>query len=501
MKWPARWHDQHGLREKALFAVIVLAAFFVRTYHLSDPLGDWHSFRQADTASVTREFVKNGIDLLRPQYQDLSNIQSGHDNLEGWRMVEFPLINGMIAAILQQRPSWDLVVVSRVASILASLGSLTLLFLITRQAYGKAVAFLTAGVFAFIPYSVYYSRVILPEPFVVFFALTATMTLFLWGKTKQIGWLALGTLCFALALLTKPMAIFFLPFILGVWWRHRHFNVKTIILGVLSLAISVGPVIWWREWIQQFPSGIPASDWLLNGNGIRFRPAWWRWLFGDRMGRLFFGNWGAPFILLGGASALLGFQKAKSIYGSLDKLLQQEGAALGSILAILSYLVVFASGNVQHDYYQILIVPFVSILWARGAVWLVVQGRTLWQKFVLGMVVLITVVFSLSFAWYEVKGFFDVRNPASFVAGRAVDLRTPADAKVIAPGFGDTTLLFQTNRRGWPIGFEIEDKIKKGAQFYITTSQDDEANALMKRYPVIEKTDQYILLDLRQELP
>jgi hypothetical protein len=42
-----------------------------------------------------------------------------------------------------------------------------------------------------------------------------------------------------------------------------------------------------------------------------------------------------------------------------------------------------------------------------------------------------------------------------------------ADAKVIAPYMGDTAFLFQTNRTGWPIGFEIDKKIAEGAQYYV----------------------------------
>src|SRR5688572_9428886 len=91
---------------------IVVLALIVRLYKVtSEPL-DWHAFRQADTASVTREYVKHGIDLLRPHYHDLSNIQSGEDNLEGYRMVEFPLVNA-VTAVPVKYLGWPLVATSR----------------------------------------------------------------------------------------------------------------------------------------------------------------------------------------------------------------------------------------------------------------------------------------------------------------------------------------------------------------------------------------------------
>jgi hypothetical protein len=82
-----------------LLVGLLVGAFLVRLYGITNPLADWHSFRQADTASVTREYIKHGVDLLHPKYHDLSNVQSGQmnegkDNVEGWRMVEFPLSMG-----------------------------------------------------------------------------------------------------------------------------------------------------------------------------------------------------------------------------------------------------------------------------------------------------------------------------------------------------------------------------------------------------------------------
>ena len=77
--------------------IFVLIGFGVRLSHLTSPLADWHSWRQVDTASVAREYVKHGIDFLHPTYHDLSSIPSGKENPAGYRMVEFPLINGFVA--------------------------------------------------------------------------------------------------------------------------------------------------------------------------------------------------------------------------------------------------------------------------------------------------------------------------------------------------------------------------------------------------------------------
>ena len=77
---------------------ILIFAIVLRTYRLHAPLGDWHSWRQADTASVAWEYVQAGhVDLFHPRFHDVSSIPSGLDNPEGWRMVEFPLGDGIHA--------------------------------------------------------------------------------------------------------------------------------------------------------------------------------------------------------------------------------------------------------------------------------------------------------------------------------------------------------------------------------------------------------------------
>ncbi len=504
--------------EGAFLAFLFVAALALRLYKLHEPLADWHSFRQADTASVTREYVKHGIDILRPQYHDLSNIQSGEDNLEGWRMVEFPVVNAAVATALRAAPSWNEVVVSRVFSVGASLFSLIAFWFVVRSVFGRALALASASVFALMPYAVFYSRVILPEPFLVLFLLLTLAFLVLWSRWAprlRLGapdlFLILAAVTWSLALLLKPMALFYAPIFLAVVWHWRRFSLLDLIRLGLLFCLGLIPLWLWRDWITHFPSGIPASDWLFNSNNIRLRPAWWRWLFADRLGRLMLGHWGTAFFALGGLAALwqftwpkMGknhFHNLKRFFVSLERLFQQEGMVLFGLVSFFSYLIIIATGNVQHDYYQAMLVPIISLVVARGVVWLWRFAPSLWHKCVTFLTLGAIAGLSWYFAFYEVKGWYQINNPAIVSAGEAVQRLTPENALIIAPYFGDTSFLYQTSRRGWPIGFEIDDKIAKGAQFYVTTSQDDEANMLMRQYVVLEQTPEYILIDLQQPLP
>ena len=77
--------------EICLLLFIILGAFIVRLYRFNGPVADWHSWRQADTSAVSRNFAKYGFDLLHPKFEDISNVASGLDNPKGYRFVEFPI--------------------------------------------------------------------------------------------------------------------------------------------------------------------------------------------------------------------------------------------------------------------------------------------------------------------------------------------------------------------------------------------------------------------------
>jgi len=461
--------------------LIVIVAFGLRLYRINNPVADWHSFRQADTASVTREYVKNGVDLLRPEYQDLSNIQSGKDNLEGYRMVEFPIINALTAWLVSATGA-PLVLTSRLVSVFFSLATLLSLYGLVTALSGRRLGLVTAAIFAVLPYNLFYSHAILPEPALLFFSTFSLFAFQRWLKNKNLFCYAASLLSLALALLLKPFALFLGPVYLMLVWQTYglQFWKQWLLLPYVGLALA--PLIWWREWIKQFPSGIPASDWLFNSNGIRLRPAWFRWLFWERLTVLIGGYVGSLLLV----ANIFNTHKDRWVYASWWA-------------GMLVYFVIIATGNVQHDYYQAIVIPIFCISVARGILtiydFLATKLKPWWSTTI--CILLLGVMLTL--AWRQVAGFFNVNHWEYVEAGQAVDELLPADAKVIAPAFGDTHFLFQTNRRGWPIGFEIEDKINKGATHYVTTSDDDEARRLSEEYLVLKKTPKYIIIDLQNK--
>ncbi len=478
--------------EAFILTLIIVLAFGVRVYKINNPIADWHSFRQADTSAVTRNFVKNGIDVLHPKYDDLSNIQSGKDNPEGYRMVEFPIYNLVHYGIFQfskiLSPTLPLETAGRLTTVFVSLFSLLFLYGIVRSLSGMLLAQISVLIFAILPYSIYYSRVILPGPTMVMFALGAVW-FFIQSlqkqKSQQVTYyllLIVSALFGAISLLIKPTAIFILPltcFLAFKKWKFQVFKIKFLYLYWLIILL---PIVLWRQWIQQFPEGIPAYGWLFFEKIIPFQPAWWRWLFYERIGNLILGGWGLVLFVLGIVSRM-----KKNI----------DWFYLFWLFLGILYLIVLASGNVQHDYYQILLIPIISILVAKGII--VLWSNKGFNKWISIPVSIFCFFFFLFLSWYQIKGYYQINNPAIVEAGKAVDELLPENAKVIAPYFGDTAFLYQTNRKGWPLVtyYPIEKMIDLGATHYVSVTYDDYTKKLMEQFPVLEENEKFVIIKLK----
>lgn len=478
-----------------ILLIILIGAFILRLYRFGSPIADWQAWRQVDTSSVSRNFVKYGLDVLHPRFDDISNVPSGKDNPQGYRFVEFPIYNIFQAAFYKMFGAFTLEEWGRIVTIISSLLSIVFIYLVVKKYADPTSALFAAAFFAFNPFNVYYGRSILPDPTMTMAVLGGIYFFDKWLDTylakKPVNWFwYFASLLFtASALLLKPYAIFFtLPIIYLIFYKLRFKFYKNWVLYVY-LIIAITPFILWRIWMTQYPEGIPASDWLFNGGNIRFKGAFFFWLFADRIGRLILGYWGL---------VIFGF----GIIAAARKKFVSKNLFFVSFLASsLLYLAVIARGNVQHDYYQILIMPSLSIFLGFGSSLLLNLPKEYFHRSIGVLVLASCIIFSLSFGWYHVRDYFNINNPSIISAGKAVDNLTPKNAKVIAilhGSEGDTTFLYQTNRQGWS-SFQnpLPELIKKGADYLVFANPTKEDQNYAKDYKLVTSTKDYIIFDLR----
>ena len=467
---------------KPILLLIILLAFGLRLYRIDAPLADWHSWRQADTSAVSRNFVKKGFDFLHPRFDDLSNIPSGLENPEGYRFVEFPVYSLFQATLFKSLPAISLEVWGRLVSILFSIGSLLFLYLIVRKHLGEKTALLAAFFFASLPFNIYYSRVILPEPLMLFASLGM---IYFFDKWIDKNWWLDGLMAIlltVLSLLIKPFTLVLLLPISYLGWRKWGFNKSNWLRFFLFFFLASLPFVWWRWWMSRFPEGIPAYGWLFNEADIRLKGAFFYWLFAERIGKLILGYWGL--IPLG--------------LGLILKPSRKEGWFFyWWLVAILAFFVIIAGGNVRHDYYQVIAIPIICVFLAKGIYFLLAKPKRGFSRITNYLLLITVVLFMLAFSWFQVRDFFNINNSVIVEAGQAVDRLVPKEAKVIAPYGGDTAFLYQTNRQGWPVGIEIEKFKNLGAGYYVNVNFGEETQWLIRENEVVEKTNHYLIIKLK----
>ncbi len=458
--------------------LILILGFLVRLYKIDSPIADWHSWRQADTAAVTRNFIKMGFNPFLPKYDDMSGVaENPIANPGRFRFVEFPLYNIFVY------PLYLIFGVDvrfhRLVTILASIGSCLLLYFIVRKHAGKLTAFFTSFVFAFLPFNIFFSRTTLPDPFFLFFALGMILFLGNWiEKEKRIDF-SLGFLFCAIAFLIKPWAIFFfLPLLYLLKKKGKRFTFYFLLFTFFALI----PFLFWRLWILQQPEGIPASNWLLNGDSIRFRPAFFWWIISNRLGTEILTAAGMGLFLIG----LINRPK--------------NGNYFLHFWAFCSFLfiAIFATGNVRHNYYQILFIPIASIFLAKGFVALLRGDRLFLPRIWTIPIAILLFILTFYFGWKEIKGLYQINNPSIVEAGREADKILPRDAIVVAPYNGDSAFLYQTNRAGFafvtlPITEMIADY---GVSAYVSTTMDAKTVWISKHFKVLAQKPDFIIIDL-----
>jgi hypothetical protein len=304
------------------------------------------------------------------------------------------------------------------------------------------------------------------------------------SRFKAIALFILTLIFSAGAFLIKPFAGFFmLPMVYLAFEKYGVSFLKKWQLWVLAV-LAILPFGAWRIWMQQYPAGIPQSWWLFNGSNIRFKGAFFQWLFAQRIGEMFLGYWGLVIFGLG------------MIFTQKKNYLFFVSFLAGSLL----YLFVVATGNVQHDYYQIPIIPSLAIFLGIGGAFLLNPAKEIISKYKTIPIFIISVLFMFAFAWFAVRAFYDIDNPSIIVAGAAVDKLTPKNAKVIANYNGDTTFLYQTKRKGWA-SFEesLPQMIQMGAGYLALVNPTLADIHLGTMYKIIAQTPQYIIFDLRQK--
>lgn len=479
------------LKDWVILSLVLLTAVVFRLYKINTPLADLHSWRQADTASVSRNFVKFGFDLFHPRYDDLSSIESGKENPEGYRFVEFPIYNAIPAFIYTFYPNIPIEIYGRLTSIIFSLITLVIMYYLVFKESGRLAAFISTTVFGLYPFFVFFSRTVLPETMAVTLIFLAILSLYLLpkdkgGDIKRSILFILGIIFYALAILVKPTAIFYGIALIYLFYKHYGQKVIRKIWFYLFFIFSSIPFLLWRLYIRNFPEGIPANLWLITSvntyeglKNIFFRPAFFRWIFFERINNMILGGYSSLFLVLGIVR-------------------KYPGLFFHSLLAsALLYLFTFQGGNIQHEYYQVIILPVMAIFIGLGVDFLWTLKKNLISQYLVAPIMIVVFALSFFFSFYRVKDFYNYPQDLVNIS-KIIKSLTQENDKIITDTIGDTTLLYLSERRGSPAPYKEFSEFKKDGYRYFVTINPDVIKGILEqqKLELVFRNDKFALFKL-----
>ncbi|MDR3542566.1 MAG: glycosyltransferase family 39 protein [Desulfosporosinus sp.] len=350
-----------GVRRFFLF-LILLVALGVRLRGITNPLLDNQAWRQADTASMSSHMLGHLTDIPNVFLPQLN-----YDGITPQRVeLEFPFFSYLLAW------TWTLFgwadIWGRLWSVVLSLATVGGIYDLGRRMFTDRAGLLAAAIYALMPLSIYYGRVVMPEPMAQAWSIWALAMIWRWRTQEGRGSWKVGLLMAGAILAKLPQLMLFpVAIMLGFWpvdpkrvgqlirysmiviippmvyYLWVHFQVSSssqFVSGILTEQVSKTGNLDWKLLSRNIHSGFTDSILLLSGAGlcrlIFFRsPARWALLVWVSIAVLYIGVVCVRIPLDYYLVPVLPLTALLSAY-ALDGIPCQPGIVLGLVLLVLN---------------------------------------------------------------------------------------------------------------------------------------------------------------------
>ena len=394
------------------------------------PLLDHHSWRQADGATIARNFYREGLHPLRP------SIDARGNAADGTVATGLELHALMFAALSRLTGYSDMV--GRVVSALCFPVSALLLWAFCRSRYGEDAALVAAFVYSLgLPLVVYAERSVWNEPVLLLLSMASLASAEAYGVSPRPVRLLALVVSLSLLGAVKPQWLIMLAPVLVLWCERHGWRLlarwETWLVAIVPCA-AAGFFMWnMQEVAQRTQLTFGAADKLFQWGDMSGH---FIFVVTRRMVRDIFGPVGVAALIVG----LVTLAK------------QGRRAEIAAVLSCLVYLIVVSHGNRRHDYYQLALVPACMMAIPTGiltiAQWASRRLPDAWtvQRItitLLWMMLLSCFIRSVSFhSWYEVEHeklqFCSILRP-----------QLAAGELVVFADYTSPDLLYCLDRRGW----------------------------------------------------
>jgi hypothetical protein len=167
------------------------------------------------------------------------------------------------------------------------------------------------------------------------------------------------------------------------------------------------------------------------------------------------------------------------------------------LVSSVIYVCTFQGGNVQHEYYQILILPTIAMFTGMGASFMYEHAHGLIGRITAVGLIVGLLIGGWIFSWDKVHHYYYSLSDIPQFATIVQTFVRP-DEKIVVDTAGDTTALYAFDRKGSPGLFAGVTDLKAMGYSYIFTYNIETARNLQigTTARVISASDRYVLLKL-----
>ena len=446
---------QTSIKRFPLLFLTVLA-IAPRLYNLYAPVIGVHSWRQADTAAIARNFTEASFSFGSFFYPQVDWGGGGYAE------TEFPLYPALVS--LLYRLSGMQEAYARGLSVVFSVVGLYFLYRLINLFFSQSVAFWSALFYAILPLSVFYGRTVQPESLVVMSSLGGLYFFKCWLSTEKRIDLFTSWMFVAIAILLKVLPIVYLGlpllFLAALKYKIKLFLRLDLWIYALSL---IGVTALWYTHAHQIYLDTGLTFGFFSGDTDRYE--WAKLLSLQYWLDIVFRVMVRHFAVLGFVIALIGLtyrrEKAEDWFWEVGIL---SSFLAGALAPTSSYV---------HEYYQ-LPVMFFGVVFIGKVCASVFSGEARrWQRWALGSAIALTLITGSVIYAIDYMQAEDPLQSETFLLSVLVDKYVLLDAKVLAITGGDPTLLYLSHRKGWMISPEevtperLESAVGDGAGYFV----------------------------------
>ena len=444
---------------------IVLIGLLLRLVNINASVLGVHSWRQADTASIARNFLSNNFIFWQPQVN-----WSG--STDGFVECEFPFYQYLVAHLYKIFGVNE--ILARGLSVIFGCLSIIFLFRLIKRVFDIQVAWWGSFFYSILPVCVFYSRTIQPESLMMFLGIVSLerWVAFL-DNHKKIN-LFFSWLAFTFAVLIKVLPFFWvgIPILITGFQKSLIYRYKLYLYPIITILICF---LWYLHAYKlgQY-TGLSFGLWGSDTDRYSWSILLELRYYIDLLLRILLRN----FVLIGFPLIIL----------SIQQLGINNIFVIGIFAVLLTGLISPVSYGI-HEYYQLPMMIFSCPLMGFGFIRL--KTIIVRNQFFINLFISLLFIASLIILKFD---YWDLENPSNQPVWHTADLvknNTNSSDLIISITGADPTLLYLSNRKGWLLTpSSINEKI-------ILELRNEGAKYIAGSWDVIESYNRFS--DLRQK--